>query len=61
MAYKVIDVSYFQGLNINWQAVKDSGVDGAIIRCGQIEKGIPSIDSTFETNYSGAKSVGYIS
>lgn len=58
MAYKVIDVSYFQGLNIDWQAVKDFGVEGVIVRCGQIEKGIPSIDSTFETNYSGAKSVG---
>ena len=57
MAYKVIDVSFFQGLNINWQAVKDSGVEGAVIRCGQMEKGIPSPDSTFETNYTNIKNV----
>ena len=30
---KVIDVSYHNG-TINWEAVKSSGVDGAIIRCG---------------------------
>lgn len=29
----VIDVSNFQG-NINWEAVKAAGVEGAIIRCG---------------------------
>ena len=52
MAYKVIDVSFFQGLNINWQVVRDSGVEGAVIRCGQMENGVPSSDSTFETNYS---------
>lgn len=30
---KIIDVSYHNG-TINWEAVKSSGVDGAIIRCG---------------------------
>lgn len=33
MALKVIDVSYHQG-TINWEKVKASGVQGAIIRCG---------------------------
>ena len=33
MALKVIDVSYHNG-TIDWEKVKSSGVDGAIIRCG---------------------------
>lgn len=33
MAYKVIDVSYHNGI-IDWNKVKEDGVDGAIIRCG---------------------------
>lgn len=58
MSYKVIDVSYFQGLNINWNTVKSDGVEGAIIRCGQMEGGSPSIDSTFEINYVGVSNAG---
>lgn len=33
MVYKVIDVSYHNGI-IDWNKVKEDGVDGAIIRCG---------------------------
>ena len=58
MSYKVIDVSFFQGLDINWGAVKGSGVEGAICRAGQMEGGVPSPDSTWETNYAHVKEVG---
>ena len=33
MSWKVIDVSYHNGA-IDWEKVKASGVDGAILRCG---------------------------
>jgi glucan-binding YG repeat protein/GH25 family lysozyme M1 (1,4-beta-N-acetylmuramidase) len=35
--WRGIDVSYFQGPNINWKAVADSGVQFAIIRAGWLE------------------------
>lgn len=54
MASLVIDVSFFQGNNIDWDRVKKSDVKGSILRCGQIERGVPSIDSTFERNYREA-------
>ncbi len=48
-----IDVSKWQG-NINWNSVKSSGIDFAIIRAGY--SGV--IDPYFETNYKGAKNAG---
>ena len=47
-AMKVIDVSFYQGV-IDWEAVKQSGVDGAVIRCGF---GIGYTDKQFYRNVS---------
>lgn len=44
--YKIIDVSEFQG-NIDWERVKASGVQGAIIRCSV---GLDYIDTKFARN-----------
>ena len=54
MAYKVIDVSAWQG-NINWTKVKNSGVWGAILKAGGSDDGFYK-DRYFEKNYSGCKS-----
>lgn len=51
-----IDVSYYQG-NIDWQAVKDSGVEFAFIR---VSDGLSFIDPKFEQNWIGAKEAGII-
>ncbi|MCR5676316.1 MAG: hypothetical protein K6G16_11465 [Lachnospiraceae bacterium] len=49
-----IDVSKYQGA-INWQAVKDDGVQFALVRVGSTEKGI---DEQFVANMKGANAVG---
>ena len=51
-----IDVSYYQG-NIDWQAVKDSGIEFAFIR---VSDGLSFIDPKFEQNWIGAKEAGII-
>lgn len=51
-----IDVSEWNG-NINWSAVKDSGIDYAMIRCGF---GTTGKDKYFEINLEGAKNAGII-
>lgn len=56
MAYNVIDVSHWQG-NIDWQAVKNSGVWGVIIKAGGSDAGFYK-DSKFEDNYAGAVNAG---
>ncbi|HRR76638.1 MAG TPA: glycoside hydrolase family 25 protein [Ruminococcus sp.] len=54
-----IDVSYAQG-KIDWKAVKESGVDYAIIRAGYgYAKKYPNqIDTTFKYNIENAQAVG---
>ena len=59
---KGIDVSAFQ-LNIDWEAVRDSGIDFAIIRIGGRgyapgEAGTVYEDTAFEKNLSEAKDAG---
>jgi lysozyme len=51
-----IDVSENNGV-IDWQAVKDAGVEFAMIRCSY---GLKSKDSMFQQNVAGAKSVGLL-
>lgn len=54
---KGIDVSKYQG-NIDWNKVKNSGIEFAMLRlCSSNNSGL-YIDPTFEQNYSGAKSAG---
>ncbi len=57
---KGIDVSYWQGNNINWSKVKASGISFAFLRCGYsgTEKGECNADSTFKTNIQNATAVG---
>ncbi|MFU0833040.1 MAG: Glycosyl hydrolase family 25 [Oscillospiraceae bacterium] len=58
VAYKGIDVSSWQG-SIDWEAVKNSGVDFAMIRTGYgHENWSKQTDSYFETNYENAKANG---
>ncbi len=54
-----IDVSKWQG-TINWAAVKASGVDFAIIRCGYrgSQTGVLVEDPTFRQNIQGATAAG---
>ena len=52
-AKKIIDVSKFQG-NIDWNLVKNSDVDGAILRLGF---GSYSLDSKFIENLNAVKSL----
>ena len=54
--YRGIDVSYYQG-NINWNAVKQSGIDFVIIRAGY-GRLISQKDVKFEEYYAGAKAAG---
>ena len=49
-----IDVSVYQG-DINWSAVKASGINFAFIRVGTTKKGI---DAKFAQNITGANAVG---
>ena len=51
-----IDVSVYQG-NIDWKAVRNSGIEFAIIRAGGSDSGFYK-DSKFEQNYANAKAVG---
>ncbi len=51
---KGIDVSSWQG-EINWGAVKDSGVEFAMIRCGNLAYGL---DERFVSNIAGASAAG---
>ena len=53
MAYRVIDVSEFQGI-INWEVVKASGIDGAIIRAADGDYN----DIRFVRNMSECKKLG---
>lgn len=48
-----IDVSVYQG-NIDWKAVRNSGIEFAIIRAG-FGREISQKDSQFEANYNGCK------
>ena len=55
--FKGIDVSKWNG-NINWEKVKNAGIDFAIIREGYGKKDPKQIDKQFKNNINGAKSVG---
>ena len=57
MEFKGIDVSKWNG-NINWEKVKNSGVDFAVIREGYGKKDPRQIDKKFKENIKGARSVG---
>ena len=55
-----IDVSYAQG-NIDWQKVKNAGVEFAMIRVGYRGYGTEGLvreDKTFQQNITGAKNAG---
>lgn len=54
---KGIDVSKYQG-NIDWNKVKEDGVEFAMLRLASSNNSGLYIDNTFEQNYNGAKSVG---
>lgn len=56
---KGIDVSSYQG-SINWEAVANSGIEFAIIRCGTTNKTDANYgqDIKFRTNYQGAVNAG---
>lgn len=51
-----IDVSRYQG-NIDWKKVKNSGIKYAILKAGYGRE-FSQVDANFESNYSGARSVG---
>ena len=58
MAIKGIDVSEFQG-NIDWDKVKNDGVEFAILKLGNIyDYDTNYKDSKFDTNYKNAKAKG---
>ena len=60
MSYLVIDISKWQG-NINFQAVKDSNLIGGVVMragVGDYTTGALRVDSKFERNAQGFKSVG---
>ena len=57
MKFKGIDVSKWNG-NIDWQKVRNSGIDFAIIREGYGKKSPTQIDKKFKENIESAKSVG---
>lgn len=54
-----VDVSEFQG-EIDWQQVKDSGIEFAMLRIGYrgTTQGQLFADESFERNYEGARAVG---
>ena len=56
---KIIDISKYQ-TTVDYQAVKDAGVDGVIIRCGLTYWGAQNmgIDPLFLTHYNGFRAVG---
>ena len=56
-----IDVSEFQGEDIDWKAVKDSGIEFVILRLGYRaygESGDLVLDAMFEKNIKGAMDAG---
>lgn len=53
----VIDVSYSQGL-IDWQAVKDSGITAAIIRCGYGDDDPSQDDEYWQRNVNECERLG---
>lgn len=55
--FKGIDVSAHNGL-LNWQQIKASGIDFAIIRAGFGVEAPNQIDKQFENNYNNAKAAG---
>lgn len=55
--FKGIDVSTYQG-EINWDKVKASGIQFAIIRCGLGDDIKSQDDNQFERNYKECKRVG---
>lgn len=55
--YKVIDVSKHNG-NINWRAVKESGIVSTIIRCGFGDDITSQDDPMWIQNVNGAKEAG---
>lgn len=58
--YTGIDVSVFQG-DIDWDAVKNDGIDFVMLRVGYRgygQKGIMGKDDKFYSNYEGAKKAG---
>ena len=58
--YTGIDVSVFQG-DIDWDAVKNDGIDFVMLRAGfrgYGAKGIMGEDANFHKNYEGAKKAG---
>lgn len=57
MEYKGIDVSKHNG-NINWEEVKRSGIEFAILRAGVGRECVKQKDDKFEYNYSECKRVG---
>lgn len=58
MSKKGIDVSEWQGV-INWDKVKNSGIEFAILRLGWIgNKNNHTLDKYFERNFTEAKRVG---
>lgn len=57
---KIIDISTYQK-NVNYQAVKNHGVEGVILRVGYTGYGSAKTkqkDNMFETHYNGFRSVG---
>lgn len=54
-----VDVSEFQG-DIDWQQVKDSGIEFAMLRIGYrgTTQGMLFADECFEKNYEGARAAG---
>lgn len=54
-----VDVSEYQG-DIDWAAVKDAGIDFAILRVGYrgMTQGLLNEDSCFEQNFAGARDAG---
>lgn len=55
--FKGIDVSKYQA-EIDWQAVKNSGIEFAILRVLSSNSGGPYIDPYFEKNYAECKRLG---
>ena len=54
---KVMDVSKWHGMEIDWEKVKESGVEGVMLRAGY-GKLASQKDPTFERNYAECKRVG---
>ena len=54
---KIIDVSKWQGNNIDWDKAKAAGIEGVMLRAGY-GRYASQKDPTFERNYTEAKRVG---